>query len=160
MLFHRQFHLAKNTFLGEIQAEISSCVTSPASKRGKELVSLLHGTFKNKISSVLFLLYNHILPWICLLVRDIYILSFVITLSISQIHEWIEQNNRKAANLYLLPNISLSPSHMLSFTWTLSLLLSLMLCSPFLSGVFSFIRRCWDFFLILLVTVCTERGRH
>lgn len=47
MLFHRLFHLAKNTFLEEKLAESFAWFTYlPIGK--EEVISLLHGTFKGK----------------------------------------------------------------------------------------------------------------
>lgn len=46
MLFHRLFHLAKNTFLEEKSTETFAWFTSLA--REEELISLLHSTFKGK----------------------------------------------------------------------------------------------------------------
>lgn len=48
MLFHTLSHPAKNTDLEEKLAEISSCVTSPANRKEKEVISSLHGTLKDK----------------------------------------------------------------------------------------------------------------
>lgn len=94
MPFHWAFHLAKNAFLGEILAEISSCVTSPARRRGKELVSLLHCTFKKKIRPMPLLLFSSLttfyLGFVCLS-QSIYILSFIITLSIPHRYVWMNR---------------------------------------------------------------------
>lgn len=48
MLFHTLSHPAKNTVLEEKLAEISTCVTSPANRKEKEVISSLHGTLKDK----------------------------------------------------------------------------------------------------------------
>lgn len=170
MLFHTHFHLAKNTFLGEILAEISSCVTSPASRRGKELVSLLRWTFKKKISPVPFLLFPFRITFYLGFSVPVFTCCLLALLcpSLTDTCEWIEQNYRMATSLYLLQIILLiSISHAFySHTHYLCLCLffcylSHACCSLFLCFLFfSFTRCCWDFLLILLVTVCTEKGRH
>lgn len=95
MLFHRHFppcQQEKKTFLGEKLAEISFCVTSPASRRGRELVSLPHCTFKRKNKPNAFLplsLSNLILPGF--LSQGIYMLPFIITLFTSHRYVWMNR---------------------------------------------------------------------
>lgn len=72
MLFHRPLHLAKNKFLGENLPPPSLCVTSLASKRGKELVSVLHGAFRRRREgeASAISLSNHIVPGMCVCLSE------------------------------------------------------------------------------------------
>lgn len=55
MLFHTLFHLAKNTFLEEKLAEISTCVTSPAIRREKRWFLHCMAHLRREIRPVTFL---------------------------------------------------------------------------------------------------------
>lgn len=73
MLFHRPFHLAKNKFLRGTPPPQSLCVTSLASKRGKELVSVLHGAFRRRREggeASAISLSNHIVPGMCVCLSE------------------------------------------------------------------------------------------
>lgn len=160
MLFHRLCHLAKNTFLGEKLAEISSCVTSLASGRGKELVSSLHDTFKKKIRPMTFLLSRFITIWD---LRDsvrvfTFCLESLLCPSLTDTCESREQNYSSQlltfANHPLYLHLTCFHSHehdlclLSSFSFTLLFFFSF---QKMLLG---------SLFFIVLVTVCTEYRIH
>lgn len=97
MLFYRNVYLGENTFLGELVSGISSSVTWPVSRCGKELGFLLHCAFKENMpelfppSSFQITLYLGFIR--------VYILSFIITLCQSQI--CATEEDKMAYSLYL-----------------------------------------------------------
>lgn len=104
------------------------------------MVSSLHGTFKNKIRPMLFLLFPFItkfyLQFVCLR-QNSCILSFVITLSVSQTH--MNEENKITAFIFCKSSFIISISHaLIHMNSIFSLVFSLILCSPFLSVSFFF----------------------
>lgn len=152
--------LPRTHFWGKTGRNLLLCHIACQSERGKELVSSLHGAFKKKIRP-LWRLFPFITTFCRWFVR-IYVVSFIITLSSSHVCEWTEKRqdgNQKLslANRPLYFHLTWFHSHR---HYPCFFPLSHSQLNVFLNAFFPpFIRYCWDFSLILLVTVCTEKGK-